>query len=177
MGRAGFEPTKAKPTDLQSVLVDRLSISPYYHYVNNFSEYSGTLLRDSAGIYRKIFTIINHQIQKFKEHFMLNILFFYSLLSKTCFKNNEFEANSLAFSHKIAWACGGIRTPGQLITNQLLWPTELHRHIKEQPVLKTDCKCNKILNCYKSSEKRFLRGHSTALFLLFLELPAQGICR
>ena len=28
VGRAGFEPTKAKPTDLQSVLVDRLSISP-----------------------------------------------------------------------------------------------------------------------------------------------------
>ena len=26
-------------------------------------------------------------------------------------------------------ADGGIRTPDQLITNQLLWPTELHRHI------------------------------------------------
>ena len=26
------------------------------------------------------------------------------------------------------WADGGIRTPDQLITNQLLWPTELHRH-------------------------------------------------
>ena len=25
-------------------------------------------------------------------------------------------------------ADGGIRTPDQLITNQLLWPTELHRH-------------------------------------------------
>ena len=25
------------------------------------------------------------------------------------------------------WADGGIRTPDQLITNQLLWPTELHR--------------------------------------------------
>ena len=25
-------------------------------------------------------------------------------------------------------AGGGIRTPDQLITNQLLWPTELHRH-------------------------------------------------
>ena len=28
VGRAGFEPTKAKPSDLQSDLVDRLSISP-----------------------------------------------------------------------------------------------------------------------------------------------------
>ena len=28
MGEVGFEPTKAKPTDLQSVLVDRLSIRP-----------------------------------------------------------------------------------------------------------------------------------------------------
>lgn len=27
-----------------------------------------------------------------------------------------------------ARADGGIRTPDQLITNQLLWPTELHRH-------------------------------------------------
>ena len=28
MGREGFEPSKAKPTDLQSVPVDRLGISP-----------------------------------------------------------------------------------------------------------------------------------------------------
>ena len=28
-----------------------------------------------------------------------------------------------------SWADGGIRTPDQLITNQLLWPTELHRHL------------------------------------------------
>ena len=28
-------------------------------------------------------------------------------------------------------ADGGIRTPDQLITNQLLWPTELHRHIDQ----------------------------------------------
>ena len=28
MGEVGFEPTKAKPTDLQSVLVDHLSIRP-----------------------------------------------------------------------------------------------------------------------------------------------------
>ena len=26
-------------------------------------------------------------------------------------------------------ADGGIRTPDQLITNQLLWPTELHRRL------------------------------------------------
>ena len=57
VGRAGFEPAKVKPTDLQSVLVGRLSISPTFR------------------------------------------------------------------------ADGGIRTPDQLITNQLLWPTELHRQI------------------------------------------------
>ncbi len=28
VGRVGFEPTKAKPADLQSALVDRLSIDP-----------------------------------------------------------------------------------------------------------------------------------------------------
>ncbi len=67
MGKAGFEPTKAKPTDLQSVLVDRLSISPTFQYL--------------------------------KERFA--------------------SANSRAD--------GGIRTPDMLITNQLLWPTELHR--------------------------------------------------
>ena len=60
MGRGGFEPPKASPTDLQS--------APFDH--------SGTL-----------------PFQNFKER----------------------------------RADGGIRTPDQLITNQLLWPTELHR--------------------------------------------------
>ena len=32
VGRAGFEPAKVKPTDLQSVLVGRLSISPTFQY-------------------------------------------------------------------------------------------------------------------------------------------------
>ncbi len=31
------------------------------------------------------------------------------------------------------WASGGIRTPDQLITNQLLWPTELHWHSFKYP--------------------------------------------
>ncbi len=33
-------------------------------------------------------------------------------------------------------ADGGIRTPDQLITNQLLWPTELHRLIPQHYILK-----------------------------------------
>ena len=33
VGRAGFEPAKVKPTDLQSVLVGRLSISPKLGYL------------------------------------------------------------------------------------------------------------------------------------------------
>ena len=58
-------------------------------------------------------------------------------------------------------ADGGIRTPDQLITNQLLWPTELHRLYSETlyfkelsrclitqiwpTPLKKDCKANKHL--------------------------------
>ena len=37
-------------------------------------------------------------------------------------------------------ADGGIRTPDQLITNQLLWPTELHRHYYCTPFQLKDCK-------------------------------------
>ena len=33
-------------------------------------------------------------------------------------------------------ADGGIRTPDQLITNQLLWPTELHRLMLQYHILK-----------------------------------------
>ena len=35
----------------------------------------------------------------------------------------------LPFGWYYARADGGIRTPDQLITNQLLWPTELHRQM------------------------------------------------
>ena len=42
------------------------------------------------------------------------------------------DLQSVAFNHSAIcpnfWASGGIRTPDQLITNQLLWPTELHWH-------------------------------------------------
>ena len=41
-------------------------------------------------------------------------------------------------------ADGGIRTPDQLITNQLLWPTELHRH-----GFRGDKNSDKILMCKK----------------------------
>ena len=42
VGRAGFEPTKAKPSDLQSDLVDRLSISPeILFYVKNLKPMEG----------------------------------------------------------------------------------------------------------------------------------------
>ena len=39
-------------------------------------------------------------------------------------------------------ADGGIRTPDQLITNQLLWPAELHRHCfyTHSPFCFRDCK-------------------------------------
>ena len=35
MEREGFEPSKAKPADLQSALVDRLSISPKTYFNKN----------------------------------------------------------------------------------------------------------------------------------------------
>jgi hypothetical protein len=35
-------------------------------------------------------------------------------------------------SPNVLRADGGIRTPDQLITNQLLWPTELHRQTFER---------------------------------------------
>jgi hypothetical protein len=88
VGGEGFEPSKVKPTDLQSVLVGRLSIPPTLY----------NTIKERAG--------------------------------------------------------GGIRTPDMLITNQLLWPTELHRLLLYFPLttgltaylqcktpLKKDCKC------------------------------------
>lgn len=112
VGGAGFEPAKAKPTDLQSVLVDRLSIPP-----------TDALIQNTSG------------------------------------------------------ACGGIRTPGQLITNQLLWPAELHRQIvssikKEQPVFLTDCKCIKILNRCKQRGLIFFRPLPPGIFLSLFSLSA-----
>jgi hypothetical protein len=35
VGRAGFEPTKAEPTDLQSAPFDRFGISPISKAINN----------------------------------------------------------------------------------------------------------------------------------------------
>ena len=41
--REGFEPSKAKPADLQSALVDRLSISPsILQKLPNYKQYSST---------------------------------------------------------------------------------------------------------------------------------------
>lgn len=45
------------------------------------------------------------------------------------------DLQSVAFNHSAIYptknkrADGGIRTPDPLITNQLLWPTELHRQL------------------------------------------------
>ena len=46
VGRAGFEPAKVKPTDLQSVLVGRLSISPKL-LLKYLKEHLLSLQRDS----------------------------------------------------------------------------------------------------------------------------------
>ena len=41
VGRAGFEPAKVKPTDLQSVLVGRLSISPTQIFIQRTEPVEG----------------------------------------------------------------------------------------------------------------------------------------
>ena len=46
VGRAGFEPTKAKPSDLQSDLVDRLSISPKILLCKELKADGGTRTHD-----------------------------------------------------------------------------------------------------------------------------------
>ncbi len=38
MGRGGFEPPKAEPTDLQSAPFDRFGISPNFHHFNELSQ-------------------------------------------------------------------------------------------------------------------------------------------
>ena len=92
VGGGGFEPPKAKPTDLQSAPFDRSGIPP----------------RAVAKV---------------------NILFF---LPKFYFLT-------------ISRADGRIRTADRLITNQLLWPTELHRQMSLKHRLgnisKSVCKC------------------------------------
>ena len=56
-------------------------------------------------------------------------------------------------------ADGGIRTPDQLITNQLLWPTELHRHFYRFGLQKYELFfypqnfCGKIAFCFRCSLK------------------------
>ena len=53
------------------------------------------------------------------------------------------DLQSVAFNHSAIYptnknmtrADGGIRTPDPLITNQLLWPTELHRQSKNLKIL------------------------------------------
>ncbi len=58
-------------------------------------------------------------------------------------------------------ADGGIRTPDQLITNQLLWPTELHRH-----GFRGDKNSDKILMCKKKAQKNvaYLKMQRTVFF-------------
>ena len=46
----------------------------------------------------------------------------------------------------ITWADEGIRTPDLQITNQLLWPTELHRHLKERPISEENTLKNRFAN-------------------------------
>jgi hypothetical protein len=92
------------------------------------------------------FRLILNTLYKERNPFSLIYSFCSSLLTKAPQKSGErrirtFEAcatdlQSVPFGHsgispnniKNFRADGGIRTPDQLITNQLLWPTELHRH-------------------------------------------------
>ena len=68
-------------------------------------------------------------------------------------------------------ADGGIRTPDQLITNQLLWPTELHRHYFNSPLEQPlrgflfvwDCKDMRFVFIYQT----FLQKNSNFFLNLF----------
>ena len=66
-------------------------------------------------------------------------------------------------------ADGGIRTPDQLITNQLLWPTELHRHFYRFGLQKYELFfypqnfCGKIAFCFRCSLKERSIFGSTAM--------------
>ena len=62
-------------------------------------------------------------------------------------------------------ADGGIRTPDQLITNQLLWPTELHRRLTF-----SRCKGTTIFLICKFFRNFFKKIFST---LFFKELTTQ----
>ena len=69
-----------------------------------------------------IFQILKFQIRKFKE--------LWAEQGSNLRTRERTDLQSVAFNHSaicpIFGASGGIRTPDQLITNQLLWPTELH---------------------------------------------------
>ena len=73
VGRAGFEPAKVKPTDLQSVLVGRLSISPI-------------ILRADGGTRTHDLLITNQLLQpaelhrRFQRSQMYLIIFFKSII-------------------------------------------------------------------------------------------------
>ena len=68
-------------------------------------------------------------------------------------------------------ADGGIRTPDQLITNQLLWPTELHRHLF---ALIWGCKYMRNFLCRKILVNNFPKIHSNSLRTSFSPLASNA---
>ena len=68
----------------------------------------------------------------------------------------------LLFPRSAFRADGGIRTPDQLITNQLLWPTELHRHNRPFWIAKVGIK----------NLSRKLSANKFSTFSLFSKNPA-----
>jgi hypothetical protein len=54
-------------------------------------------------------------------------------------------------------ADGGIRTHDLLITNQLLWPTELHRHTKNVNEIDPPKSVRKCMNILITTQKKMFR--------------------
>lgn len=124
VGEDGFEPPKTKSADLQSAPFGHSGIPPI-----NFRTLFLQLSPSSPPL------AADFTAQK-SAKFLRNTINFRLLLSRANL-HRQFKQSSpilkVYFTELFAQlsfrADGGIRTPDQLITNQLLWPTELHRQM------------------------------------------------
>ena len=101
-----------------------------YHYRPNWKTF---WYKSVNCIYRRWLCLYNKILfssYKSFTKFVPDGLFFVPNLFIYIFYSKKFYSKRLLFESLTnpIWADGGIRTPDPLITNQLLWPTELHRH-------------------------------------------------
>ena len=98
VNRQGLQP------NFEPITLNRLANT---HPSRNFDTHGGeSRIRTCEGVYQQIYSLSSLA----------------AWVSPPLSKTYRYE-----ICKSFARACGGIRTPDQLITNQLLWPTELHR--------------------------------------------------